>query len=138
MDALVAANPSYQWRLEGGVVNLTPRAGVPILDTRIANFQMDATGREIALFFQDLLRLPEVRAREAALSLKQGYWSGGPGAADEHPVPKQLVPVRITVQNLSLREAFNKIVLVSGRTIWTYHETDCNGSRTYIVGVASD
>jgi hypothetical protein len=138
MDALVAANPDYQWKWEGGVVNLKPRVDTPLLDTKIAKFQMDATDREVPAILEDLLRLPEVREREAQLDLKPGLGQGGPGVYEEHPVPRQHVPVHIDVQNLSLREAFNKIVRVSQKGIWIYHEMDCRGDKTYKVEVASD
>ena len=52
MDALVAANPSYQRDLKDGVVNLLPRDGIPLLRTRIAKFQMDATDRKVQLYFK--------------------------------------------------------------------------------------
>jgi hypothetical protein len=136
MDALIAANPSYQWRLQGGVVNLMPRDDVPLLDTKIVKFDKDATDREIPAILQDLLRLPEVRAREAALGLEQGYWSGGPGVVEEHPAPKEPVPFHISARNLSLRDAFNEVVRTSGKgVVWIYHETGCNGEKTYILEV---
>jgi len=139
MDSLVAANPSYQWDLENGVVNLVPRARVPLLDTKIVKFDKGATDREVPLFFQDLLRLREVQDRAAALGLKPGLGQGGPGSVEEHPVPKQPVPIHISVRNLSLRDAFNEVVRKSGKgMIWMYYETNCDGNRTYIVETASD
>jgi hypothetical protein len=138
MDALVAANPGYQWELKDGVVNLTPRGGAPLLRTTIDKFQMDATDREIEAVLQDLLRLPEVRRREASLGLKLGMSGGGLSGGEEHPVPRQPMPFQINVQNLSLRDAFNKIVQGAAKGVWIYHETDCNGAKTYIVEVASD
>jgi hypothetical protein len=138
MAALVAANPSYQWDLQDNVVNLMPRDGVPLLRTKIAKFQMDATDSEIRIVLQDLLRLPEVREREAALGLKQGLGQGpGLGVADIHPVPRQPVPIHINLRNLSLQDAFNKIVQASPKAVWIYHETDCNGEKTFTVEVTS-
>ena len=139
MDSLVASNPSYQWEWKDGVVDLMPRTGLPtLLDIKIAEFQMDATDQEIPAVLEDLLRLPEVRARAAQLNLKPGLGQGGPGVYQEHPVPRQHVPVRINVQDLSLLEAFNKVVRASPKGVWVYHETDCNGGSTYIVEAASD
>jgi len=140
MDALVAANPGYQWELKGGVVNLVPRGGAPLLDTRIAKFQMDATGLTMEAVLQDLVRLPEVREREAALGLKGGIHAGlgGGGAAlERYPVPRQPVPVRFNLEDLSLQEAFNKIVEASPEGVWIYRETNCNGAKTYIVEMMS-
>ena len=79
-----------------------------------------------------------MRDSEAALRLGKGFGHGGPSAVEEHPVPRLPVAVRINVQNLSLREAFNTIVRASPKAVWIYYETDCNGAKTYIVEVASD
>lgn len=137
MDALVAANPSYQWELEDGVINLIPRSGIPLLHARIAKFQMHATDMQMPAVLQDLLRLPEVRERETSLGLKQGPGQGGPGAMEKHPVPKKPVAVHINLQNLSLLEAFNKVVQTSPKGVWIYHESDCNGAKTFTVEVVS-
>jgi hypothetical protein len=136
MDVLVAANPGYKWELKGGAVDLQPRSGAPLLDTRIAKFQMDATDLANEAVLQDLLRLPEVRERQAALGLKGGIHAGpgGGGAGIKiHPVPRQPVPIHFNLQNVSLREAFNKIVQASSDGVWIYHETDCNGAKTFTV-----
>lgn len=140
MDALVAANPSYQWTLEDEVIVLVPLGGVPLLDARIVQFQVDGTDREIPATLGLLLRFPEVREREAQLNLKPALGQGGgPGVYDEHPIPRKDVPVHINIQNLSLREAFNKIVRASPKpVVWVYHENSCDADKTYTVDVASD
>lgn len=87
---------------------------------------MDATDPEVPAVLQDVLRLSEVREREVALGLKQGLGQGGPSAVEEHPVPKEPVPVHINLQNLSLQGTFNKIVQASPKGVWIYDETDCH------------
>ena len=59
LDVLVAANPGYQWELRDGVVNLMPRAGAPLLRTKIAKFQMNATDREIGAVLHPRVVLPK-------------------------------------------------------------------------------
>jgi hypothetical protein len=137
MDAFIAANPSYQWRLQGGVVNLMPRDDVPLLDTMIVKFDRDATDREIPAVLQDLLSLHEVQERAAALGLQTGLGQGGPGVVEEHPAPKEPAPFHISVRNVLLRDAFNEVVQTSGKgVVWIYHQTDCNGEKTYILEVS--
>ena len=134
MDALVAAKPDYQWELRDGAVNLMPRSGVPLLNTRIAQFEMDATGLTIEAVLQELLRLPEVRERQAALGLESGTHVGpGGGGLEINPVPRPPVPVHVNLQNLSLQDAFNKVAGISPDGGWIYRENDCNGARTFIV-----
>jgi len=137
MDALVAANPGYQWELKDGVVNLMPRGGAPLLSTKIKKFQMDANDREIPVVLGDLLRLPAILEREAALGVKEGPGQGGLSSGEAHPVPRQPMPIKINVQNLSLLEAFNETVQASPKGVWIYHETDCDGAKTFIVEMAS-
>jgi hypothetical protein len=138
MDALVAANPSYQWEVKDGVVNLMPLGGVPLLSTRIAKFQMNTTDRDIGVALQEVLKLPEARESRTALGLKDGIHHGFAEAVEEHPMPLQPVPVLINVQDVSLREAFNKIVQASPNRVWVYRETDCGGAKTFTVEAASD
>jgi hypothetical protein len=138
MNALVASNPGYQWELKDGAVNLMPRVGAPLLQARIAKFQMNATDRELPAVLQDVLMLPEVREREAALGLKPSVGRNVPaGALEIHPVPRQPVPVQINLLNLSLQEAFNKIVEAPPGGVWIYRETDCNGAKTFDVEMRS-
>jgi hypothetical protein len=137
MDALVAANPGYRWELNDGVVNLMSQDAAPLLRTKIAKLQINTTDREVPSALGDLLRLPEVREREAALGLKLRMGGVGLGVVEKHPVPRQPLPVHINVQNLSLGEAFNKIVAASPKSVWMYQENDCNGPKTYTVEVSS-
>jgi hypothetical protein len=138
MDALVAANPGYRWELRNGVVDLMPRGGVPLLSTRIAKYKMNVTDREIAAVLHGTLKLAEVRERSAAIGLKPGV-NHGPGgeAVESHPVPRKHASVQINLQNVSLQEAFNKIVQASPDAVWIYHENDCNGAKTFTVQMAS-
>lgn len=138
MDALVAANPGYKWELKGGVVNLMPRGDALLLRARVAKFQKDATDREIEAVLNDVLRLPDVQRREGLLGLKLGMSGGGLSGMEEHPVPRQPIPVHFNLENLSLQDAFNKIVQGSPKGVWIYRETDCSGAKTFIVEVASD
>jgi hypothetical protein len=138
MDALVAANPGYKWELRDGVVNMVPISGAPLLNTRISRFEMAATEMQIPAVVEDVLRLPEVRERETAIGVKEGPGQGGLSSGEVHPIPRQPVPVHVDLENLLLQDAFNKIVRVSPKWIWIYHENSCNGAKTFIVEVASD
>jgi hypothetical protein len=138
MDALVAANPNYQWDFKDGVVELMPRVDVPLLHVKIGKFQVDSTERETPAILEGLLRLPEVRARAAQLDLKPGLGQGGPGVYDEHPVHREPARIHANWQNLSLLEALNGIVRASRKAVWIYRETDCSGDKTYSIEAASD
>jgi len=125
MDALVAANPGYTWQWKDGIVNLAPQGGSSLLRTKITKFQRDATDLETEAVLNDVLRLPEVRTREASLGLKQVMSGGGLAAGKDHPVPRQPVPIHIDIRNLSLQNAFNEIVKAVPKGTWLYLEKDC-------------
>jgi hypothetical protein len=137
MDALVVANPGYEWELKGGVIDLLPQGGAPLLRTKIPKFQMNTTDREILTAIGDVLNLPEVRERAAALGITQGPGQVGLFSGELHPVARKLVPVQIDLQNLSLQETLNRIVAFSPDGVWIYRETGCDGAKTYTVELAS-
>lgn len=138
MDALVAANPSYQWKLRDGVVDLIPRVGIPFLEPRINKFQVDATEHEAPAVLEEVLRLPVVQARAVELGLKRGLGQGGPGVYEEHPVKREPARIHVDLQGLALLDAFNKIAQESRNAVWIYRETDCGADKTYKVELASD
>lgn len=99
---------------------------------------MNSTDREIPANLQELLRLPKVRDSEATLGIKQGIGQdNSAGPRDTYPVPSLPVPVNIDLQNLSLQDAFNKVVAFSPNGIWIYRETGCNGAKSFVVEMAS-
>jgi len=138
MDALVARNPGYQWELENGVVVLRPRVGIPLLNTQIRKFQMNATERETPAVLQALLRLAEVQAHAAQLDLKPALGQGGPGVYEEHPIQREAARFHAGWQNFSLLDGLNRIVQTSRRAVWIYRETDCGGDKTYSDEMATD
>lgn len=140
LDGFVVNNPDYKWQLDGDVINLEPRTGVPLLDARIRDFQVDTTDKQMTAeaILYDLLKLPGVRQRAAELKLKSGVMTGGPGVYTENPQPRAPVPIRITLKDISLREAFDSVVRTYRHTIWIYVQTECNGEKTYVIGTETD
>jgi len=135
LNALVASSPEYRWQTDGNVINLLPmKAAAPLLETEIREFRMDTTDSEIGAVLSELMALPVVRKRQSELKLQSGIYQGGPGAVEEHPVPKKPVPIHIRFQNLSLQEALNSVVGTYGHSVWVYSETEeCNGDRTFLL-----
>jgi len=138
MDALVSANPTYKWELQDGVVILMPQGGVPLLDTKIGKFHVDASDSETSAVIEEMLRSPEVRSRAVQLDLKLGLGQGGPGVYVEHPAPHPTVRFQYDWENFSLLEGLSRSVRTSPKAVWIYRETDCGKDKTYRVQVASD
>lgn len=139
MDAFVASNPSYRWRLDGDVLNLLPTTEFPLLNIKIHSFEFAAPDNNMTeAILHDLLNLPEVRQREAELNLKAALGQGGPGVVDEHPVPRKPVPIHLGFKDVTLQEAFNSVVRAHGHTMWIYSERHCKEEVIYSVQSTSD
>jgi hypothetical protein len=139
MGAFVAQNPAYRWSEDANVVNLMPVVEFPLLNARIRSFELETTDTTAAVaVLYDLLNLPEVRQRAAELNLKPGMRQGGlahlnPGSDQRVPTP-----IRLSLHDVSLQEAFNSVVRVYGHTIWMYDERHCNGERTYVARASKE
>jgi hypothetical protein len=119
MNAVVQSSKKYQWRQNGGFVEVWPLAGSnPLLDTRISSFNVkDVTPSEA---FDQLFNLPEVQASMTNLSLKRQSPEGS---------PKKLSSTRFSVslEGVTLREALNQIAQESRIEIWIFRNYP-NGS----------
>lgn len=63
LDALVAADPQYQWTLKDGLVIVTPRAGAPpLLATKFHSFKWSGTDKSAPMVPMNLLIEPSSRA----------------------------------------------------------------------------
>ena len=112
MNAIVQSSKKYQWREVGGFVDFWPLAGSnPLLETRISNFNVKDLSPSQA--FDQLFNLPEVQANMKAMNLKQR-------APDVSPRKMSNASFSVNVQEVSLREALNKIAQESGIGIWVF------------------
>jgi hypothetical protein len=135
MDSFVAGNPGDRWMEDTDVVNLMATTEFPLLNTRIPNFELDTTDAETARsVLNGLLDLPQVRERAAKLDLKVAPFVGGmealPRPGYPQPTPR---PIRLSLHDVSLQEAFNSVIRFYRSKIWIYEERQCNGVRTYLI-----
>jgi hypothetical protein len=140
MGAFVAENPGYRWVKGSNVVNLTPTVEFSLLKAKIRSFELETTDTTTArAVLYNLLNLPEVRQRAAELNLKPGLMQGW---LETLPTPgykrRTPTPIRFSLHDVSLQEAFNSVVRVYGHTIWIYDERHCNGERTYAVRTSTE
>jgi hypothetical protein len=136
MDSFVAGNPGYKWLEDTNVVNVMATIGFPLLNTKISNFELDTTDAETAgSVLSGLLSVPEVRQGATELKLKLAFQQNGSEAYYPQRTPK---PVRLSLHDVSLQEAFNSVVRLYGNTIWIYEERQCNGERTYLVRASAE
>lgn len=138
MDAAVASNSEYRWRLLGHVVNLEPKGGVPaILTTKLNSVRLhtfDNWTPSDGMF--ELFKMPEIRRRLDKLKVKWGAQTGdGPVAVNiyPNPSPPQPKPIDINLQGVSVQDVFNAIVRSHGNGTWMYSEIVCNGEKTFTI-----
>ena len=123
LDAIVAADSRYQWRIEGGVVNLLLKAeSPPLLDVRLAEFSEKEVPVKVML--EALESMPEVRRRAAELGFSE---------PDGFRILIGIVDTRkytVKCQNCTVREALNAIVRQGGSS-WAYREYHYEGKKIY-------
>ena len=115
-DAIVSAEPEYQWRERNGVIEFLPVAGPSVLDAAIGTLKLTNTNwvQSIAA----LLFLPDVRTSMLAMGLTR------------HSIkPESLQtgkPISLELTNVSLRDALNKITAQSGLHFWVARQSEGN------------
>ena len=117
LDSLVAKDPRYTWKLERGVIHLSPVTardifGESLLDTKISNFTMsDKTTRRGV--FSDILNLPEIGSKLVIADVAPLTFilTFGP--------PQRLEKeFFLSESNLTLRELLDRLVLKTEIKRW--------------------
>ena len=127
LDSIVEVEPDYNWSMNDGVVNLTPKSEEPVLlQIRISRLKVK-NARSIYLPLSQLMALPEVRESIAQLGLSQAplLLIGVESLKPNEP------GYTIDCQNVTLKEALNTIVRAHGRAVWRYAEKRCNGKTEF-------
>jgi hypothetical protein len=133
LDSVVTLDPEYMWKIEDGVVNLIPARGEPaLLDVRIAHFHVKP-GTDPRNALQQLLQMPEVRARMRQLNLSYPVFSALQGAVRMAKPgvrsAKTETQGEVHCKNVALRVALNAIVRAHGRAVWSYSEVPTRGPK---------
>lgn len=127
LDAIVVADPRYQWQTQDDVINLLPIAGEPaLLKIRIDEFHAEeVTSAREAL--RQLRVLPEVRKGMDELHLKHGVALINSLSSFHPPV------FSVHCKDVSLRQALNAIAHAQGSAIWDYVEIHCDGRDEVVI-----
>jgi hypothetical protein len=132
LNAIVAADPQYIWRLDGRVVNVTPQRGpIALLSTRIRELNVrNAHSVEEAL--TEILGRPEVRKRVQELNLTRGFMRAGPSDLARPGEPPLIQPsYNLSIKNATVQKALNAIARAHGKAVWQYRESRCNGKTEF-------
>ncbi|HKE58935.1 MAG TPA: hypothetical protein VKB46_19620 [Pyrinomonadaceae bacterium] len=112
-DAIVRAEPEYQWRERDGVIEFLPVAGPSFLDASIGTLKVTNTNWIQSIAF--LLALPDVRTSMSAMGIT------GHSIKPESKLSGR--PISLQLTDASMRDALNKITTLSGVHFWVVRQT---------------
>lgn len=116
LDFVIAKDPRYTWKLEGGVIHLWPIEKrdsllTTLLDTKISHFAILGEANRYAIYC-DIMDLPEIRSKLLVAGVEpltfRGFGSGAKLRKDTF----------FDESNLTLRELLDKIVLKTEIKQW--------------------
>ena len=114
LNGIVQSEPRYQWRENGGYIEVFPvSGGLSLLDTPIRSFQVKEVNRDLAI--NRLLGLPEVRAQSLTMNLKPRP----PYPPSERTKDEKL---SFDLSAVTLRQALNRIAQDSGAKFWVFRQ----------------
>jgi hypothetical protein len=112
LNAIVQAKPEYQWRSEGGAVDLYPKvASCTLLETGVHSFRFNGSDWTEASYA--LTDLPEVRNRISDMGLNRRYVA----VMSRDQVTN---PFSVDVGGVTVRRALHEIARKSGNKFWVF------------------
>jgi hypothetical protein len=107
LESIVSTNHRYKWSIEKGIINVTPRDGIPqLLEVTLAEFNRQNTITEV--LFESLEHTPEVQKRAFELGF------AGPHLAFPWRGAIDLRKFSIECRNCTVRYVLNEISRQSG------------------------
>jgi hypothetical protein len=116
LDSLIAKDPRYMWKLEGGVIHLSPVTTrdafiTTLLDAKISHFAMTG-GVTRYRIFNDIMNLPEISSRLVIAGVEPMIFVN---FGSMHKVEKRIF---FSESNLTLRELLDRILLKTQIKRW--------------------
>lgn len=120
LDLVLAKDPQYVWQRANSVINVFPKHDKdPLLETMVARFQVNNVNKQGAI--ELLKNSPEVKTVLTASALRENTLHLLPG-----PDGDSLPRFSLELENSSVRDILNAIMLASNRTSWVFAR---NGPR---------
>ena len=110
VEGIVKAAPGYQWRNQGGFIDIYPTdVGCPLLETAVSEFEVN--NKDWLAATETLTNLPEVRRELNVLGLTRRK-------LDKQTPPATLFSV--SLRNVSFRRALHEITKSSQNNFWMF------------------
>jgi hypothetical protein len=123
-NSIVAAAPEYEWKEDNGVINLHPSNDYSLLDTRIAEFNVEkATKGRLLAELKESTEFKEalIENNLSEFPLIMGSFLSPPPNLSGLPSPPPNM-YSVHLKNATVREILNEIVRQNGRSTWLYQE----------------
>lgn len=117
LNAVISVKPKYRWIEDNGVINLFPTENYPLLNERVAKFNVENETMNGLLY-----ELKQTKEFQSALEKYNLSVPSGPffccGLQSSSP-PRQFT---IKMKDASIKEILNEIVRQNGKSTWLYYE----------------
>lgn len=125
LDYIASFDRVTSWKLQDGVINVVPTAGIP----ELLKIQLDVfaakDGRLLANAVSGMLfSNPKVRARASEIGLTRAPQFGGLSSSDE-PI------IHIELHDVTVQQVLNNIALKHGSGVWRYSENHCQQKNEF-------
>ncbi len=111
LDAIVQAEPSYQWSESDDSIEIFPvNRSSSLLDTTIASFEVKDVSSEEAI--SSLLNLPEVQAYVTSMKLSSKSSAGAPAKGGNK--------ITLSMQGTTVRHVLDQIAADGGTKFWVF------------------
>jgi len=125
LDSLIAKDPRYTWKLEGGVIHLWPVKGrdtlvTNLLDVKLSHFAIIGDSSRYAIF-NDIMNLPEIRSQLVIAGVDPLIFLNG---GSMRRLGKETT---FSETNVTLRELLDRIVVQTEIKQWIIVRWGKNG-----------
>lgn len=116
LDSVIAKDPRYTWKLEGGVIHLWPVSGrdillATLLDEKISHFSIIGAASRYRIY-NDIMDLPEIRSKLVIAGVEPMIFLASGS------MTKLAKETLLNESNLTLRELLDRIVLKTEIRQW--------------------
>jgi hypothetical protein len=116
LDSVIAKDPRYTWKLDGGVIHFQPVTGrdvflTTLLDTKISHFAF-IEGASRYRIFSDILNVPEIQTKLVVADVAPMIF------LNFSSMQRVENGIRFEESNLTLREMLDKLILKTNIKQW--------------------
>jgi hypothetical protein len=111
LDAVVEADPRYEWKVVDGVINVFPRERKDsLLTTVVSDYKIYQLNRDEIK--ESITEVPEIKSKLSSLGIQRRDVVSLPMES------KQLTPFTLNLHNVTMRKILNEVLRESGSHYW--------------------